>query len=126
MRNLITHLFACLLLCSAVPAIAADAPSRLEVSYDVFKDGVKIHGCTVHFVTADLDHGPIIIQAAVPVLMDDTPATLAARVLREEHRIYPQAVRWFCCGHLSLGANGKVLLNRIEQPGVSLISPGLE
>lgn len=90
------------------------------------KDGVKIHGCTVHFVTPDLDHGPIIIQAAVPVLSGDTPETLAARVLREEHRIYPQAVRWFCSDLLRLGADGKVSLNRIEQPGVSLISPGLE
>ena len=57
--------------------------------------GVKIHGCTVHFVTPQLDHGPIIIQAAVPVLTGDTPDTLAARVLTEEHRIYPLAVRWF-------------------------------
>jgi phosphoribosylglycinamide formyltransferase-1 len=90
------------------------------------KDGVKIHGCTVHFVTTDLDHGPIIIQAAVSVLMNDTPATLAARVLREEHRIYQQAVRWFCCGYLSLGADGKVLLDRLKQPGAALITPGLE
>ena len=58
-------------------------------------EGVKIHGCTVHFVTAQLDHGPIVIQAAVPVLPDDTAATLAARVLQQEHRIYPQAIRWF-------------------------------
>jgi phosphoribosylglycinamide formyltransferase 1 len=58
-------------------------------------EGVKIHGCTVHFVTADLDHGPIVIQAAVPVRADDTPDTLAARVLAQEHRIYPQAIRWF-------------------------------
>ena len=56
--------------------------------------GVKIHGCTVHFVTATLDHGPIIAQVAVPVLPDDNSATLAARVLAEEHRIYPQALRW--------------------------------
>jgi len=91
------------------------------------RDGVRIHGCTVHFVTSDLDHGPIIIQAAVPVLMDDTPETLAARVLREEHRIYPQAVRWFCNGLLMLDADGKkVLLNRVEQPGITLITPGLE
>ena len=90
------------------------------------QDGVKIHGCTVHFVTSDLDHGPIIIQAAVPVLKDDTPATLAARVLDEEHRIYPQAIRWFCGGYLSLDAGGKVLLNRIRQTSRSLISPGLE
>jgi phosphoribosylglycinamide formyltransferase-1 len=63
-------------------------------------EGVKIHGCTVHFVTAQLDHGPIVIQAAVPVLADDTADSLAARVLAQEHRIYPQAVRWFAEGRL--------------------------
>lgn len=57
--------------------------------------GVKIHGCTVHFVTPELDHGPIIIQAAVPVLPSDNEQSLAARVLEQEHRIYPLAVRWF-------------------------------
>jgi phosphoribosylglycinamide formyltransferase 1 len=57
--------------------------------------GVKLHGCTVHFVTAELDHGPIIAQAAVPVRADDTEETLAARVLREEHLLYPKVVRWF-------------------------------
>src|SRR4030042_502897 len=56
-------------------------------------EGIKIHGCTVHFVTADLDHGPIVIQAAVPVRADDTPAALAARRLEQEHRIYPRASR---------------------------------
>lgn len=56
--------------------------------------GVKLHGCTVHYVTADLDHGPIILQAAVPVLRADTPDTLAARVLRQEHHVYPRAIRW--------------------------------
>jgi len=59
------------------------------------EDGVKIHGCTVHFVTPRLDHGPIIVQAAVPVLPGDTEEALAARVLRQEHRIYPLALRWF-------------------------------
>jgi phosphoribosylglycinamide formyltransferase-1 len=62
--------------------------------------GVKLHGCTVHFVTPQLDHGPIIIQAAVPVLPYDDEAKLAARVLAQEHRIYPQAVRWFLDGKL--------------------------
>ena len=57
--------------------------------------GVKLHGCTVHFVTAQLDHGPIVIQAAVPVRPHDDEAGLAARVLAQEHRIYPVAVRWF-------------------------------
>lgn len=59
------------------------------------EQGVKIHGCTVHFVTGQLDHGPVIIQAAVSVLPGDDEDSLAARVLRQEHRIYPLAVRWF-------------------------------
>jgi phosphoribosylglycinamide formyltransferase-1 len=69
--------------------------------------GVKLHGCTVHFVTAELDHGPIVIQAAVPVLPHDDEASLAARVLAEEHRIYPQAARWFLEGKLVI-ENGVV------------------
>jgi phosphoribosylglycinamide formyltransferase-1 len=64
--------------------------------------GVKIHGATVHFVTAELDHGPIVAQAAVPVLPGDTEHTLAERVLAEEHRIYPRAVRWFADGRLKI------------------------
>jgi phosphoribosylglycinamide formyltransferase 1 len=62
--------------------------------------GVKVHGCTVHFVTAELDHGPIVIQAAVPVRPEDTAASLAARVLRQEHVVYPRAARWFIEGRL--------------------------
>jgi phosphoribosylglycinamide formyltransferase-1 len=62
--------------------------------------GVKLHGCTVHFVTADLDHGPIIVQAAVPVRAGDTAASLAARVLEQEHVVYPQAIHWFLRGRL--------------------------
>ena len=57
--------------------------------------GVKLHGCTVHVVTPSLDNGPIVIQAAVPVMDADTEDSLAERVLQAEHRIYPQAVRWF-------------------------------
>jgi phosphoribosylglycinamide formyltransferase-1 len=57
--------------------------------------GVKLHGCTVHFVTAELDSGPIVIQAVVPVRAGDDAAALAARVLRQEHVIYPRAARWF-------------------------------
>ena len=73
--------------------------------------GVKLHGCTVHFVTATLDHGPIVIQAAVPVRPDDTAQSLAARVLRQEHVVYPRAVRWFLDGALVIrsgvvGVNG--------------------
>lgn len=62
--------------------------------------GVKVHGCTVHFVTAELDSGPIVIQAAVPVLARDTADTLAARVLEQEHIVYPRAVQWFLEGRL--------------------------
>jgi phosphoribosylglycinamide formyltransferase-1 len=57
--------------------------------------GVKLHGCTVHFVTEELDGGPIVIQAAVPVLANDTADTLSKRVLRQEHIVYPRAIRWF-------------------------------
>jgi phosphoribosylglycinamide formyltransferase-1 len=64
--------------------------------------GVRLHGCTAHFVTPALDHGPIILQAAVPVLDGDDEDTLAARVLAEEHRIYPLAVRWFAEGRLRI------------------------
>ena len=68
--------------------------------------GVKLHGCTVHFVTPQLDHGPIVIQAAVPVLPHDDEASLAARVLVQEHRIYPQAARWFLEGKLVIENGG--------------------
>jgi phosphoribosylglycinamide formyltransferase-1 len=90
------------------------------------QDGVKIHGCTVHFVTPDLDHGPIIIQAAVPVLGNDTPQTLSERVLNEEHIIYPQAIRWLCEEQVHLNAQGRVESNRAERAGVALIAPHLE
>jgi phosphoribosylglycinamide formyltransferase-1 len=64
--------------------------------------GDSEHGATVHFVTPDLDSGPIVIQARVAVKPDDTPDTLAARVLQQEHIIYPQAIRWFAEGRLEL------------------------
>lgn len=66
--------------------------------------GCKVAGATVHFVTAELDHGPIVMQAAVPVLADDDEDMLAARVLKREHVIYPTAVRWFVEGQLELNA----------------------
>lgn len=73
--------------------------------------GVKLHGCTTHFVTPGMDEGQIILQAAVPVLDDDTESSLAARVLKEEHRIYPETLRLLAAGKLRiagqrvLGAN---------------------
>lgn len=70
--------------------------------------GCKLAGATVHYVTAELDHGPIVAQTAVPVLPDDTEQTLAARVLASEHRLYPMAVRWAVEGALQVDANGVV------------------
>jgi phosphoribosylglycinamide formyltransferase-1 len=85
-------------------------------------EGVRIHGCTVHFVTPALDHGPVIIQAAVPVLDGDDEATLAARVLRQEHRIYPQAVRWFAEDRLHVDG-GCVRLAGAEAGDGVLVAP---
>ncbi|HET9652465.1 MAG TPA: phosphoribosylglycinamide formyltransferase [Usitatibacter sp.] len=85
--------------------------------------GVKVHGCTVHFVTPELDNGPIVIQAAVPVLAGDTEDALAARVLEAEHRIYPQAARWLAQGRLELSPTGGVHV-RDAAPGTGcLLSP---
>ncbi len=81
----------------------------LKTHQRALAEGVKIHGCTVHFVTTQLDHGPIVIQAAVPVLPDDTADTLAARVLQQEHHIYPQAIRWFAENRL-IKIDGRVNL----------------
>ena len=68
----------------------------------VLESGMKEHGASVHFVTEDLDAGPVIIQARIPVLPNDNEESLAARVLQEEHRIYPQAIHWFAQGRLQL------------------------
>ncbi len=88
--------------------------------------GVRVHGATVHFVTATLDSGPIVIQAAVPVQPDDDEATLAARVLAQEHRIYPQAVRWFVDGRLSFDAGGRVRIAGAADAGAGWCVPPLE
>ena len=84
--------------------------------------GVKVHGCTVHFVTPTLDLGPIVIQAAVPVLAGDDEASLAARVLAQEHRLYPQAVRWFCEDRLAI-RDGRVVLRDGPAATGALVSP---
>lgn len=85
-------------------------------------EGVKVHGCTVHFVTAKLDHGPIVVQAAVPVHADDTPDTLGARVLAQEHVIYPEAIRWFAEGRL-VNKDGRVNLTG-DSKSQSVLSTG--
>jgi len=87
-------------------------------------EGVRVHGCTVHFVTPQLDHGPVVVQAAVPVLDGDDETTLAARVLAQEHQIYPMAVRWFAEERLRL-VDGHVVFQSEQEPEGALISPQL-
>ena len=87
---------------SLLPAFAG-----LHTHRRAIEAGCKLAGATVHFVTPTLDHGPIVMQAVVPVRADDSPDALAARVLAAEHVIYPQAVRWFVDGQLRL-ADGVV------------------
>lgn len=83
--------------------------------------GVKLHGCSVHFVTPDMDDGPLIVQAAVPVLPDDTPDALAARVLEQEHVIYPRALRLIAEGRARL-ASGVVKVDGGAAEG-ALVNP---
>jgi phosphoribosylglycinamide formyltransferase-1 len=83
------------------PSLLPSFPG-LKTHQQALDAGVRLHGASVHFVTSQLDHGPIVVQAAVPVIADDTPATLAERVLATEHIIYPRAVRWFVEGRLAL------------------------
>ena len=71
--------------------------------------GDSEHGCSVHFVTEELDGGPLVVQAVIPVESEDTPSSLAQRVHAQEHRIYPLAVRWFAEGRLSLDEQGALL-----------------
>src|SRR5258706_2541581 len=87
------------------------------------ESGVKIHGTTVHFVTPALDHGPIIIQAAVPVVPDDTEDSLTRRVLQQEHRIYPQALAWLAADRVEL-RNGVVRIRDLDVLP-SMLAPAL-
>lgn len=103
------------------PSLLPSFPG-LHTHQRALEEGVRIHGCTVHFVTPTLDHGPVIIQAAVPVLDSDSESSLAARVLRQEHRIYPQAVRWFAEGRLRLDG-GCVRLAADLAESTALVSP---
>ncbi len=83
------------------PSLLPSFPG-LHTHRQALEYGVKVHGCTVHFVTARLDHGPVVAQAAVPVLEGDDELTLATRVLEQEHVIYPRAVRWIVEGRVVL------------------------
>ncbi len=98
----------------------------LDTHARAIADGVRIHGCTVHFVTSELDSGPIIAQAAVPVLSDDTPPSLAARVLGAEHKLYPMALRLVASGKALLEGNRVVLRGSTAAEVGALYSPGLK
>ena len=94
----------------------------LHVQQQAIDAGARISGCTVHFVTAELDAGPIIAQAAVPVLPGDDADRLAARILRQEHRLYPTVVRWFAEGRLSV-TGSRVAVAGVPENATLLFSP---
>ena len=94
----------------------------LDTHRRVIEAGVRITGCTVHFVRPAMDDGPIIVQAAVPVLQDDDPDTLAGRVLESEHRIYPLALRLIAEGRVAVDGNRSVLTGTVPS-GDGLTNP---
>ncbi len=96
----------------------------LHVQQKALDAGVRFSGATVHFVVPEVDAGPIIVQAVVPILPGDDADRLAARILREEHRIYPLAVRWFAQGRLHIGDDNRVVLvDGTSEPEGVLINP---
>jgi len=95
----------------------------LDVQQKALDWGVKVAGCTVHFVTEGVDEGPIIIQAAVPVLESDTAETLSARILAEEHRIYPRAIQLYAEGRLKVEGRRVHILGAAVPPASALINP---
>ncbi|MBB4210129.1 formyltetrahydrofolate-dependent phosphoribosylglycinamide formyltransferase [Rhodothalassium salexigens DSM 2132] len=94
----------------------------LDTHARVLEDGVRVTGCTVHFVRPEMDHGPIVIQAAVPVLPDDTVGRLAARVLEQEHRIFVEAVRLIASGRVRVSGD-KVLIEGSAPETAVLVNP---
>ena len=107
------------------PALLPSFPG-LHVQKKAVEHGVRFSGCTVHFVNEECDEGPIIIQAVVPVYPDDTAETLAARILIQEHRIYPRAIQLYAEGRLHI-VGRKVLVDRLQKDEAQvLIEPALE
>ena len=107
------------------PSLLPSFPG-LHTHQRALQAGVRVHGCTVHFVTPGLDSGPIIIQAAVPVHAQDSEDTLSARVLHEEHRVYPQALQWLVEGRVKWGTNSTTeFVNTVDSSG-ALHSPTLD
>ncbi|MEK9670943.1 MAG: phosphoribosylglycinamide formyltransferase [Rhodospirillaceae bacterium] len=95
----------------------------LDVQEQVLAAGVRFAGCTVHYVRRDMDTGPIIAQAVVPVMGDDTPDTLAARILEREHDIYPLAVRLIAEGRVSVDKEDRAVIDGAVSETSSLINP---
>lgn len=93
-----------------IPAFCGQGFYGMHVHRAVLESGVKVSGCTVHFVDEEYDHGPIILQECVPVLDDDTPEALAARVQEVERRLYPEAVRLWAEGRLAIAGRRVRLL----------------
>jgi len=107
------------------PALLPSFPG-LHVQKKAVEHGVRFSGCTVHFVNEECDEGPIIIQAVVPVFPNDTEESLSARILKEEHRIYPRAIQLYSEGRLSV-VGRKVLVDGLEAiEGQVLIQPPLK
>lgn len=96
----------------------------LDTHQRVIDAGCKVTGCTIHFVTAELDHGPIIAQGVVPVLSEDTSDAVAQRVLAIEHRLYPMAIQWFIDGKLKT-INGRVIVDSPPHMPLLFTSPAL-
>lgn len=94
----------------------------LHIHERVLDAGVRFSGCTVHYVRPEMDEGPIIVQAAVPVLKDDDSESLSARVLEQEHRVYPLAVRLIAEGRARV-TGARVLLEDVAEPKESLLNP---
>lgn len=103
------------------PSLLPSFPG-LHVQKKAIEYGAKFSGCTVHFVDEGVDTGPIIIQAVVPVLDDDTEETLSARILKEEHRIYPYAIRLFAEGRLEVKGRRVIVKDHPKAEGV-LVNP---
>jgi len=102
---------------SLLPAFAG-----LDTHRRALEAGVRLHGCTVHFVRSDLDAGPIVVQAAVPVRPGDTPESLAARVLEAEHRCYPLALELVASGQAQVMGE-RVVIEGASSPDAMLINP---
>ncbi|MBI5672330.1 MAG: phosphoribosylglycinamide formyltransferase [Nitrospirae bacterium] len=103
------------------PSLLPSFPG-LDVQKKAIDWGCKLAGCTVHFVTEGVDEGPIIIQAAVPIFDNDTPETLAARILVQEHKIYPRALQLFAEGRLRVDGR-RVFIEDAKPDGEAIISP---